>query len=245
MILRGCDRLNPVLVRCGQQALRSKAFVWTYNLMLAALLVIALGFVQTGATGERSILEGRTGIAFLSSVIAGLAAAVTVVLPLSSMTRMANEARAGTLDLLSVTGLSAWRITWGYFETAAVQVLLFVALATPFLVFAYLFRGVGLGMIAQSLAWTTTAAFSANACALWLGSLRRIPWSARIASALLVVFIAPFLGVAMGAIGTTLLGATIGGCLSLGMLTLGFLVFMQANLRYERPLVATYETEVA
>src|SRR5207244_3464705 len=141
------------LVRRYQQVLRSRAFVWTYHLLLAIQLLVALLFVHNARAQWDGMFRAGVGPDHFRWVIGQLALVLALVLPLMGLQEMSREARQQTMHLLIIRPLTPWRIAWGLFTVQVAEIALFVSLTVPFLVFSYLFRGVGWTLVLRALSW--------------------------------------------------------------------------------------------
>jgi len=235
-MVRGLDRLNPVLVRRYQQVLRSKAFVWTYHLLLAVQLLVALLFVQNAQSRWNILVGTGVGRDHFRWVITQLTVVVVLVLPFMGLQEMSREARQQTLHLLVITRLTPRRIAWGFLAVQAAEVALFVALTTPFLVFSYLFRGVGWLLAVKALSWTTVCALGANAFALMLGSLRLLTVADRIARGFLSVMFVGIVSALSGSLLIPILGVILGAWAMMGMLVLCCMFILEDNLMHYHPI---------
>jgi hypothetical protein len=158
------DRLNPILVREVQQAVKGRLFVLTVLAVLLISVVIAIGIVgdQGGGTDAgRSVFDA--GLALLVPL-------VLFVVPMQAYQSMRLELRSGIVEQLLLSRLRPRSIVSGKLLAAMVQFLLYVSILAPLLATSYLLRGVDLPTIVVSLVFalvfcvgTTAAAVSAAA----------------------------------------------------------------------------------
>lgn len=126
------DRLNPMLVKELRQGLRGVGFVIlfiTLQALLAFILLITAGAASSDNAGH---LLSRT-IFFLFSF------AVLIVQPLRGISALSSEVRGNTIDLLCLTKLSAWRITFGKWISLVSQSALILTAVIPYLILRYFF----------------------------------------------------------------------------------------------------------
>ena len=129
------DRFSPMLVKELRQGLRTHSFVVLFLILqgLLALILLTIAAANANAGGIVSQI-----IFFLFSV------AVLVVQPLRGMSAIASEIKADTIDLMSLTRLSAWRITFGKWSSIMGQTSLILLAIIPYLILRYFFGGMQL-----------------------------------------------------------------------------------------------------
>lgn len=126
------DKLNPMLVKELRQGLRGIGFVILF-ITLQAFLAFILLITAAGASYENAgHLLSRT-IFFLFSF------AVLIVQPLRGVSALSSEVKGNTIDLLCLTRLSAWRITFGKWISLVSQSGLLLTAIVPYLILRYFF----------------------------------------------------------------------------------------------------------
>jgi hypothetical protein len=148
--LRLADRLDPMLVRCVRQDLRSKVFVGVFSLLLLISTVAALIFAtQAGAASAKA----ETPYGKYLFIALGWCWSFALIVVQSSATNrlVAQERQDDTWDLLELTGLSPQRMVRGLLLASLTQSALYTAAMTPFLAMAYLLRGLDLLTIVAAL----------------------------------------------------------------------------------------------
>lgn len=160
------DRLNPILVKEVRQALRGKAFRWMFLITLLTATVVGVGYV--------SLQEEPNGRFFFIPMYGCLSAAIHVFVPLSIFTSLGNEWDENTYDLLVISNLRPRQIALGKLLSAGVQVLLYYSAFGPYLVFAYLLRGVDLVAVGVILGGSLFTSAALASVALALSSLSRM-----------------------------------------------------------------------
>ena len=150
------DRLSPMLVKELRQGLRARAFVASL-IGLHWLLLLLMAGTQFGVD-RAAMNELFWGVAILALMLA---------LPLRGFVALAGEAADGTLDLLTLTSMPAFRIVSGKWTSLFSQSLLVAGSLLPYLVARYEFGGVEIAREALALSLLvlasalTTAAFVA------------------------------------------------------------------------------------
>ncbi len=138
------DRANPILVKETRQSLKSRQFVVTFMLLLAASwFIFTLGVML----GGDAIEFGAIGNEFFWFFYVILAFAVLVLVPFSAYRSLLAEKDQTTYDLLSITTLSPRQIVWGKLLSALVQVLIFYSAIAPFIAFTSLLQGFDFVMV--------------------------------------------------------------------------------------------------
>jgi len=182
------ERSNPIVVRYARQQLRSRGFIILFSTVLGFATLFAITVGATAA--ERS--EGDAALTLFGLLAAIWAFAVWVFEPIAAFRATANERDEKTWDLVRLTGLSPGRLIWGMFLASVLQGLLYGAAIAPFLVMAYLLRGISLDEILFVLFLIPVAGWCASAGAIFLGSVSSTK-GARNALGVLVAIVAGFI----------------------------------------------------
>ncbi|WP_377047547.1 hypothetical protein [Roseibacillus persicicus] len=129
------DWFSPMLVKELRQGLRTHTFVILFLILqgLLALILLTTAAADTNAGG------------FVSSIIFFFfSLAVLVVQPLRGMSAISSEVKGDTIDLMSLTRLSAWRIVFGKWSSIMGQTALVLFAIIPYLILRYFFGGMQL-----------------------------------------------------------------------------------------------------
>jgi hypothetical protein len=146
------DRLNPILVKEVRQSLRGRYFKVSFWITQALATVVGLGVLLVRFATNDDMAQLVHGPEFFAAIFACLAIATQVLVPFSAFLSMGGEWDENTFDLLVLSNLKPWQIVLGKVQSAAVQALLFYSSFGPFLVFAFLLRGLDLLSIFVALA---------------------------------------------------------------------------------------------
>jgi len=131
------DRLPPMLVKELRQGLRAKAFVAVFLILQGLLGIILL--TATASQGGNDV--GST----VSSIIFFFISLVLLIFqPLRGVSALASEMKANTMEIMALTRLSAWRITFGKWSAIVSQSALMVAAIIPYLILRYFLGGMQL-----------------------------------------------------------------------------------------------------
>ena len=149
---RASDFLNPILVKETRQALKSRAFVSVFLLMLiASWLISSIGVLY--AYGPE-LSYSAAGRGFFTAFYTVLSIAVFIIVPQGAFRSIQSERDLQTFEMLTITTLSPRKIVWGKWWSATVQTIVYYAAIAPFMVFTNLLRGISLPLIAFVLFWS-------------------------------------------------------------------------------------------
>ena len=130
------DRISPMIVKELRQGLRTRAFTGTF-LVLQVVLGLSMFFALLGDSSD----TGR----LISSMVFLLFSIVALILqPLRGVSAVATELKDDTLEIMSLTRLSASRIVIGKWASIVSQTALMLAAVIPYLVMRYFFGGMQL-----------------------------------------------------------------------------------------------------
>lgn len=164
------DSLNPILVKETRQALKSRQFVMTFSVLLFA----ALAWTVVGSlTLMPQIYTQPSAPRLLIGYYIVLAIPMLMVVPLAAYRSLEGEIDDGTLELLSITTLSAWHIVLGKLASASLQMLLYFVALFPCVAYAYTLRGVDLPTTLLLMAMLLAGALLLTIIALFFAPLAR------------------------------------------------------------------------
>ena len=126
------DKLNPMLVKELRQGLRGISFVVLFIAIQAFLCFILLVTAAVASHENAGHLLSRIIFFFYSL-------AVLVVQPLRGIGALQTEIKNNNIDLLCLTRLSAWRITFGKWISIVSQSALILTAIIPYLILRYFF----------------------------------------------------------------------------------------------------------
>lgn len=162
------DRLSPMVVKELRQGLRMRSFGGIFvTLHILLVLITLMGGASSNHDSINWLFDG------LITVI------LCLIFPLRGFAALAQEMNSGTLDMLVLTRLSAWRIVLGKWASTVLLALLIAVSLVPYVVSRYMFGGVDLaGELADLfLKWLGGAVLTAAVVCLstirqqWLRSL--------------------------------------------------------------------------
>jgi hypothetical protein len=173
------DRLNPLLVRETQQAMRGRVFLVAFYVSLAAIVLLAL---ERAAAVGASRRDGWNTFVFAMQVLLPI---LTFVVPLQAFLSMRQEVTGGTIEHLLLSRLGPFAIVRGKIAAAVVESLVFFSVFAPLVGLTYLLRGVDVPTIVSALTLAFVYGTGAVTFAIALGALSR--WPAARALPLVVV----------------------------------------------------------
>jgi hypothetical protein len=193
------DGANPILVKETRQALKSRQFIVTFFIVLAACWIASFGGV---AVIGPQIYYGASGSTMLVWYYAILAFPLAVIVPYSAFRSLAVEQEENTFDLLSITTLSSRQIVSGKLWSAIVQMLVYLSAVSPCIAFTFLLRGVDAMTTAMLLAIAVLGSLALSMIALFVGAAARAKHMQIITSvALVLALFGAFLGAVLISIG--------------------------------------------
>lgn len=136
------DRMSPILVKELRQGLRQPTFLIAYLCLQVLLCIVVL----VAALGSSSGDYGRSGAGSAVSGFFFTLVGITLLAaqPLRALNSLASEIKMDTLDLLMLSRLSAWRITFGKWLALVSQSALLVVAVLPYLILRYYLGGMKL-----------------------------------------------------------------------------------------------------
>lgn len=136
------DRLSPILVKELRQGLRQPTFVIAFLCLQVLLCIVVLVAALSAPAGSRAGSEAGSVVSGFFFVLLGIT--ILVAQPLRALNALASEMKADTLDLLLLTRLNAWRITFGKWLALVSQSALLVVAVLPYLILRYYLGGMQL-----------------------------------------------------------------------------------------------------
>lgn len=178
------ESANPILVKETRQALKSRQFVVTFFIVLAACWIVSFGGV---AVVGPQIYYGAAGSSMLVWYYGILAFPLAVIVPYSAFRSLAVEQEENTFDLLSITTLSSRQIVAGKLCSAIVQMLVYLSAVSPCIAFTFLLRGVDAMTTAMLLVLAVLGSLGLSMVALFVGAAARAKHMQIITSVALVL----------------------------------------------------------
>ena len=138
------DRSNPIVIKEVRQAVKSKAYIGLYLVLLFVCVVISLF-----ACGSylRSGVGSAIGDEVFGAFLVCLWITGFVLMPMGAFHSLAKERTENTFELLNISGLGPGKIVRGKLGAAIVQLGLIYSAFVPFMAFTYFLRGIDLPMM--------------------------------------------------------------------------------------------------
>ena len=160
--------MNAILVKETRQALKSRQFVVTFMLLLAASWFVAVfGMLMAGDDIE----FGSGGRILFSVFYFVLSIATLFIIPFGAFRSLQSERDLNTFELLNITTLSPRQIVWGKLLSSLVQLFIFYSAITPLIAVSSLLPGFDSPMAAFLLIGSMFASLFLSMTALMLSSL--------------------------------------------------------------------------
>lgn len=127
------DLLSPILVKELRQGMRTYFFSLTFILLQAVMLFT----VFVGATNPSGTSQTVTGIFWFFAY-----ATLGVALPLRGFSSLSSEIKGDTMELIRMTRMGSWGLTFGKWAALTSQMLLFAIGLLPYILIRYYLGGV-------------------------------------------------------------------------------------------------------
>ena len=161
------ERLNPILVKEARQALKSRQFVLTFTLLLAASWFWSiLGLLISGP----SAYYAPSGPMMLFGYYIVLSFPLIVIVPFSAFRSLGGEIEDRTYELVSITSLGPRQIISGKLAASGLQMLVYLSAIMPCIAFTYLLRGTDMPTIVWLLVYTALGSLGLSVIGLLLSS---------------------------------------------------------------------------
>lgn len=163
------DWVSPILVKETRQSMKSRQFVWTFFLLLLAVVVWTL----TGLTMANTSVETTAGPELLMGYLAILGFPLALVIPFGAFRSLAREYEDGTIQLVSVTTMKSWQIVAGKLGSSLLQMVVYVSVLAPCIAFTYLLRGLSIPQIGVALVVCVSGSLMLCCLALFFAGLSK------------------------------------------------------------------------
>ena len=132
------DWLSPMLVKELRQGMRSKIFMAAFYLTQILMIVaVIFNLAASSADSSNGLPEFIGGLFWLMISIP-----LIFVMPIRGFGSLHGEIKGGTMELVFLTRLTAWRIAAGKWTALMVQTLLLVCSVLPYVLLRYFLGGV-------------------------------------------------------------------------------------------------------
>jgi hypothetical protein len=162
------DRLSPIVVKEVRQIVRGREFNYSFMVSLVVGLLVAFFGAANGSAGS-----GTTGQSVFTALTACLALLGIGIVPFGAFSALRNERLEQTMDLITVTSLSARKVIIGKLLAQAVKLATLFAGMAPFVATSFLLGGIDFVSIVVSLAIVFLVSLWVCAAALLVSSLAK------------------------------------------------------------------------
>ena len=173
------DWLSPMLVKELRQGMRSRIFMAAFYLT-QLLMILAVIFNLAAVSNSEMAMpleEFINGLFWLM-----ISVPLLFVMPIRGFGALHEEIKAGTIELVFLTRLTAWRIAAGKWTALMVQTLLLVCSILPYVLLRYFLGGVNVIDDLQTLFFLLLACASLTAMMIALS-----PYDSKLLRALFIV----------------------------------------------------------
>lgn len=160
------DRFSPIVVKEIRQGLKSRSFL-LFFVGLQVAMVLSMFTYITSVVSENARMEGAD--VFFWSIIGTL---LLLLLPLRAFQALHDEIKQNTLELIFLTRLTAWKITWGKWVAHAIQVVLMVSAVLPYFVLRYFLGAIDIPRNLLTLAVILCVSLTLTAMGVGLSSVQ-------------------------------------------------------------------------
>lgn len=225
------DRLSPMLVKELRQGMRTHLFTIAFILLQAFMVLCVL--LGASAPGDGSSVSGF----FWFFIVVAL----LLVMPIRGFGALTSEIQLNTMDLIQLTELGAWRVTFGKWAALVAQSLLLVCGVLPYVVMRYFFGGVDLFSELIALFWVLIFSMVLTAITVGFSAFKSILLRSTIAVGILFLNVigpqfvtAQVLGVLFDPIGSGKSGSVIGWSFAAGIISAAYLIWFMLDLGASR-----------
>ncbi len=171
------DRFSPMLVKELRQGMRTHLFTIAFILLQAFMVLCVL--IGAAAPGDASAVS----VFFWFFVVVTL----LIVMPIRGFGALNSEIQLNTMDLIQLTRLGAWRVTFGKWAALVAQTLLLVCGILPYVVMRYFFGGIDLFHELLRLFWVLIVSMLFTAVTVGFSAFRSVLLRATVAVVLLIL----------------------------------------------------------
>ena len=170
------DRLSPMLVKELRQGMRTHLFTIAFILLQAFMVLCVL--LGASAPGDGASVSGF----FWFFVVVAL----LLVMPIRGFGALSSEIQLNTMDLIQLTELGAWRVTFGKWAALVAQTLLLVCGILPYVVMRYFFGGIDLFTEIIALFWILIFSMVLTSISVGFSAFRSVLLRATVAVGILL-----------------------------------------------------------
>ena len=177
---------SSILVKESRQALKSRQFLWTFFLMLIVVATWTL-FALSYLYSEMASNSVASGPFLLGGYWMILGFPLAIIIPYSAYRSLAREFEDGTLQMVSITTLRPYQIICGKLGSAVLQMITYMSVIAPCIVFTYMLRGVDLYQVMLGFSIAVIGCVSLCIVGLFLAGAARTRVLGLVVSLLMVI----------------------------------------------------------
>lgn len=162
------DRLSPIVVKEVRQIVCGREFNYSFMVSLVIGLLVAFFGAANASSGS-----GTTGQGVFTALTACLALLGIGIVPFGAFSALRSERLEQTMDLITVTTLTARKVIVGKLLAQAVKLATLFAGMAPFVATSFLLGGIDFVTIVVSLAMVFLVSLWVCAAALLVSSLAK------------------------------------------------------------------------
>ena len=178
---------SSILVKEARQAIKSRQFLWTFFLLLLAVVV----WTMVGLTINDTVSNDEsTGPGLLTGYWFILGFPLLIIIPFGAYRSLAREFDEGTISLISISTMKCWHIVTGKMASIVLQMMIYLSILAPSIAFTYLLRGISISQIMLGLSLCVTTSICLCSMGLFMASSSRSSMFAVALSVFLVLGLA-------------------------------------------------------
>jgi ABC-type transport system involved in multi-copper enzyme maturation permease subunit len=193
------DKINPIILREMRGRMRNRRTFFgltSYAMLLGGLAgIIYASFYYSASYSQVSNLATPSieiGPYLGKTLFSVTVILLLIMLPFSAATlaadAIAGEKERQTYEILRITPMSSQRLVWGKLGAVFVLLVLYILIALPLLVLAFLFGGVTVGEMLIATLGLLVTALAFTAWGLYVSSVARSTKVATAVSSTLILF---------------------------------------------------------
>jgi len=159
------DRFNPMVIKELRQGLKSRSFLASF-LGLQVAMVISMFVYLVSANSKGADLSAADGLFWFM-----LGLILLLFMPLRSFQALSEEIKGNTLEMLFLTRMNAWKITFGKWCALVIQLLLMVTAILPYFVLRYFLGSIDIAGNLEMLFYMIIAAMLFTSVGVGLSGL--------------------------------------------------------------------------
>ncbi len=172
------DQLNPMVIKELRQGLKSKSFLVTFLGLQAAMVLSMFIYLSTASTKSGTgSMEFADGFFWFM-----LGLMLLVFMPLRAFGALNEEIKGNTLEMLFLTRMNAWNISFGKWCALVIQIFLLVSAVLPYLVLRYFLGSIDIAGNLEQLFYQLMASMLFVSVGVGLSA-----WTSKIMRGLIIV----------------------------------------------------------